>query len=187
MMQCPVCDSHNVRLEHRGEHPGLGLPSIHLRNVPTWVCDDCGETATEMPRFKMLCKCVAETLADCRRVLSGREFAFLRTYLEITGTDLATRLGVSNVTVSRWEHDVVTIDKTSKRLLQTLVLNQLGRRALISKNIQQIEDPELPPAEIDVSNFNQRGTVAYQTQVSFGEPSESQKVSLHISSGSKTG
>ena len=48
-------------------------------------------------------KLIAQILLKQENQLSGREIRFLRKHMGMKAKDFAERLGVKNVTVSRWE------------------------------------------------------------------------------------
>jgi DNA-binding transcriptional regulator YiaG len=79
-----------------------------------------------MPRHGELMRSIRERLCFVGRVLRGSEFAFLRTGMDLSQAELAELLGVTNVTVSRWEHETSELGKQTDLLTKAFTLESLG-------------------------------------------------------------
>jgi DNA-binding XRE family transcriptional regulator len=106
----------------------FGLKRVRLRHVPALVCDRCG--AVMLPG-KVLDH-VQETLATCiaqnSEDLVPSAFRFLRKHFGMTQAILAERLGVTRLTVHRWESGEVSIGRTGSLAMRTFVLLPKLRR-----------------------------------------------------------
>ncbi len=95
--------------------------AVTLKSVPVHRCPRCGygEVGIELPNA--LNRTIAREVIRKRGGLSGPEIVFLRQYLGMSGRGLARTLGVTDVSVSRWEHRRLQIGPVPDRLLRTLV------------------------------------------------------------------
>ena len=99
---CACCDEGQARLTtHRMTFPyGDQDPPVLLTvDVPVWTCDACGEIYTAEGAEE------AERAAICSHLgrLTPREIFALRSAAGLTQAMFATMVGVSRVTVARWE------------------------------------------------------------------------------------
>jgi putative zinc finger/helix-turn-helix YgiT family protein len=101
-MKCMRCGgSMTSRRETR--HAYAGLEGVILEGVPVRHCSDCGEEEISYPYVEHLHMQLALQLARKEAALTPREVRFLRTYLGLSGSDLARRMGATKEMVSRWE------------------------------------------------------------------------------------
>ena len=123
-MRCYACGKtmkkKNVACYHYRES---GLPNVYLKNIIVFSCS-CGEKGWEIPRILELHQQIAEAIVDLSPLLNGQEIRFLRKHLELQANELARVLGVSKVTVSRWENNKVKIDKAYDAILRSLIKNR---------------------------------------------------------------
>jgi putative zinc finger/helix-turn-helix YgiT family protein len=98
-----------------------GLSHVVLENVQVARCPACGEYTVSLPRVLELHQMLAQTLLDKPEKLTPEEIRYLRTWLALSGAELAARLGVSAETLSRWENGQKPMGLVSERLLRVLV------------------------------------------------------------------
>lgn len=134
-MRCITCGKKMKERKGRYHFLASGLSNVYLDNVTFFVCS-CGE---EMPALSclddLLGRIASEVVRGSPR-LSGEEIRFLRKWLGLKSTDFAKMLGVSKVSVSRWENNKTAIDKSYDRTIRALVISRDFRQALEEMNRQ---------------------------------------------------
>ena len=103
----------------------IGLPVKLVGAV-----NEHADGSVEIPNLDMLLAtvAVARVLAPVQMV--GRELRFVRHVLDLTGTEFAHAIDLSDKTVvSRWENDRARPGGYTEKVIRQLVLNLLGRRA----------------------------------------------------------
>ena len=107
-MTCPTCKQEGTI--HIGKHHYLesGLPNVWIEGVEIFECN-CGENFAYIPCASELHRLIAEILLQKEEQLSGREVRFLRKHMGLKAKDLAQKIGVMNVTVSRWEREEMRV------------------------------------------------------------------------------
>ena len=107
-----------------------GLNNIWLSGIYE---DEDGDPV--IPNPIQLHKEIAISLALLKRRLNGEEIRFLRSHIGLSGADLARKiLKVSPETVSRWENNRQTMDRSTEILIRIMVLKE------IEYNDYEIED-----------------------------------------------
>jgi putative zinc finger/helix-turn-helix YgiT family protein len=99
-----------------------GLRNVLLEGVKVLSCQACGEKLAEVGNVPGLHAQIAELLLRKPFILTGHEFRFLRKEMRMKAKDLATVLGVTPTTVSRWETEEERLGVANDRLLRTLYL-----------------------------------------------------------------
>jgi putative transcriptional regulator len=116
---CPSCGNRKISFTTGHYHfLDSGLDNVHLSNVDTWTCNDCGEKIVSIPRSKELMKSICESILLKPRILSGAEIRFLRKNLSLKINEFAQLLGMDRVTVSRWENGHETPLRSADRLMR---------------------------------------------------------------------
>ena len=103
----------------------IGLPVTLIDTV-----EEPADGDVEIPNLDMLLAtvAVARVLAPVQMV--GAELRFLRHVLDLTGTEFANEIDLSDKTVvSRWENDKTRPGGYTEKVIRQLVLNLLGPRA----------------------------------------------------------
>ncbi|WP_421620846.1 type II TA system antitoxin MqsA family protein [Alkalilimnicola ehrlichii] len=127
MEHCIICGSAHLERERVTHHATeFGVGSVYFLNTPVIRCRDCGDEAVAIPHYRRVARQIRDRLCALNRVLKGDEFALLRRELGLTGTELARRLGVHAVTVSRWEQGHSPVSQSADRLLRSWTLAALG-------------------------------------------------------------
>lgn len=168
-MECPICGASNATeslIDYRMLE--LGTDSVLLRNTPETTCPDCGESAIAIPKYKAVLKQIREQLCALNRVLNDGEFLTLRHALGLSGQECASIMGVTNVTVSRWENGKTPILPIADRLMRSLTLSGLGytQKAIIAR-LSDLENKGVSEITIDLSSFSGT-TYKHETCVRFG-------------------
>lgn len=127
MDQCIICGSSDLEhdfVTHRAEE--FGVRSVEFLNTPCTRCRTCGDEAIRIPRYVRVARQIRDRLCALNRVLFGDEFRLLRRELNLTAQELARRIGVSPVTLSRWEQGHVPVQQIADRLIRSWALSALG-------------------------------------------------------------
>lgn len=127
-MKCPNCGKEMRSKVREYEYKESGLKGVVLGNITVHECPSCGEVLPEIPKVKQIHKLIAEYLVKKQSPLTGEEFRFLRKTMGISAKELARVLGVTPVTVSRWENNKENIGLQSDRLLRALFVVRPERR-----------------------------------------------------------
>lgn len=130
---CPICDSTDIKVRRITVRHAFGLPAVTLKNVPRIKCNECGESFTSFPEHGVLMRRIRHSLCFIGRVLRGTEIAFLRAGLGYSQEFVGQLMGVTNVTVSRWETETSTIKEHTDLVMRMLTLEGLGRPGSIEK------------------------------------------------------
>jgi putative zinc finger/helix-turn-helix YgiT family protein len=108
---------------HKYDEGGL---DVTLLNVPVWKCPNCGEREVDIFRIDELNRLIATEIAEQEEKLGPREIRFLRKFLGLSSSDLATKMHVDPSSVSRWERiePPGQMDTQAELLLRFLALNE---------------------------------------------------------------
>ncbi|MFO8056428.1 MAG: helix-turn-helix domain-containing protein [bacterium] len=128
-MRCYNCGKTLKKKTGRYHYTESGLPNVYLDGITIYYCS-CGEVMPEIPCIEELHERLARDIAENSPRLTGPEIRFLRKHLELKPVDFAKLLGVSKVTVSRWEHNKVKIDKAYEGIIRALVKSKEFRSVL---------------------------------------------------------
>jgi DNA-binding transcriptional regulator YiaG len=144
MIRCSNCRKGFLqpgRIKDHNIGPLFGFDCVLLGEGPALICDHCGHVALEGELIEAArCK-LAELIVRSDEPLTGTEARFLRETIGMTQAQLAVRLKVGRVTVTRWE--------TGEDLghIQSFVLRTLAAWALDGVALAQIVSaPEVQPS-----------------------------------------
>lgn len=105
------------------EEAGLDI-EVRLADINIYRCE-CTEVLPEIPDIEALHRAIAYSLCKRPNPLSGAMFRFLRKELGLKAKELAALMGVSIVTVSRWETGAEPIGTQSDKLIRMIVIQTL--------------------------------------------------------------
>lgn len=123
-MKCPTCAKEMKSRIRDYEYVESGLKNVILKNIRVYECKACGEILPEIQNAKQVHEWIAEYLVKKLSPLTGQEFRFLRKQLGMSATELAEFLGVTPVTVSRWENGKESVGPQSDRLLRAFFVTR---------------------------------------------------------------
>ena len=123
-MFCANCGKLLKRVKKDYHYTESGLKNIILANLTIYQCS-CGEEVPLIPHAEELHKVIAFELVKSKSLLSGPEVRFLRKQLGMKAVDLAEMLGVSKVTVSRWENGEEKIGAANDRLIKLFLIKKM--------------------------------------------------------------
>jgi len=123
--KCLRCEG--VKAKATREHePFSGLlPGVVLLDVEVTKCMTCGNREVEVPYMDDLMKAVARAVVKMGGRLTGDEVRFLRTFLELSGVELAELMHSTPGTVSRWENNRTPVGRTADLLLRTITRGEV--------------------------------------------------------------
>lgn len=124
-MFCPNCGKKMRKEVKEYLYAESGLDNIVLSSIPVFYCDKCSEVMPLIPHIEELHRVISHRIAISKAPLTGREARFLRKQMGLKAVDLARILGVSDVTVSRWENSKEHIGAASDRLIRILAIRKI--------------------------------------------------------------
>lgn len=168
-MDCKVCGSDETKVQLKSiKINRFGLTNVTLQNVEHITCEDCGNTTQSLPKYNLIMKQLQISLASCNRPLTGKEFAFLRDKLGLTGKQVAEKLGVTNVSVSRWEKEHKTLSPMADRLIRAFTLEKINSVS-ISEVVERISENGDPEIYLDVDDFKDVATFRHTSGYRFNK------------------
>jgi putative zinc finger/helix-turn-helix YgiT family protein len=131
--------------EVRGRLDLHGAVDVHQRQVVTIAdaeirrCPRCGYFEVVIPRLDALHRAIAAEVIRKPARLSGSEFVFLRSQLEMSARALAKTIGVVHESISRWENDVLPVSSPVDRLMRTMVALTISGEKFSVEALSHIE------------------------------------------------
>jgi putative zinc finger/helix-turn-helix YgiT family protein len=140
-MLCDKCKVEMKKIKTNYQYTESGLKNVVLKGISAYKCTKCKEINPVIPRIKEIHRMIGEDLINKNSLLMGNEVAFLRKEMEIRAKDLAQILGVTKVTVSRWENEREQISPACDRLIRLLYGNRIFEQTC------QVVRPEIDKLE----------------------------------------
>ena len=103
-MKCIECGGAMKKIQGDYRYLESGLDDIVLGNITRYKCSKCGEEEVAIPSTDDLHKLIAFILILKPTPLMGKEVKYLRKMLGYTSEKFAEALGVTRVSISRWEN-----------------------------------------------------------------------------------
>ena len=123
-MKCPKCGNENMTYRET-DYLWSELPRYVVSGVGRYECE-CGEGITALEHASQVKAQIGWAILEKRSLLDGAEIRFLRKGMTLSGKSLAARMGVSNITISRWENGQQSIAPVRDRLLRLLYAGHQG-------------------------------------------------------------
>src|SRR5215469_208427 len=120
---------------------GTGLDNIWLLNGYEEHETPLGKSIS-IEDLDNLHKAIAGALVDSKPELTGKEFRFLRTELEMSQTTLAEYIGVQAQTVANWEKENVPVQKYGDHIIRHLYKRYFGGDPDIVALVNRLNDLE---------------------------------------------
>ncbi len=126
-MECYKCGNDMKRYKGEYRYTESGLDTVTLKDIVQYRCA-CGETMVELKNIKGLHRTIASILTKKKDPLTGKEIRFIRKEMGMRAKDLAEIMGVSPITVSRWENDVEKPEMAKDRFVRLLYIQTVQER-----------------------------------------------------------
>jgi putative zinc finger/helix-turn-helix YgiT family protein len=124
--KCLRCEDVKAKTTRENEPFNDLLPGVVLLDVEVTKCMTCGNREVEVPYMDDLMKAVARAVVQLGGRMTGDEVRFLRTFLELSGVELAELMDSTPGTVSRWENNRTPVGRTADLLLRTIARGEAG-------------------------------------------------------------
>jgi len=123
--KCLRCEGVKAKTTRENEPFSDLLPGVVLLDVEVTKCMTCGNREVEVPYMDDLMKAVARAVVKMGGRLTGDDVRFLRTFLELSGVELAELMDSTPGTVSRWENNRTPVGRTADLLLRTITRGEV--------------------------------------------------------------
>ncbi len=151
-MKCPNCNSKTVCIKSKYHYTECGLDNVFLEGVNIWKCS-CGEQLVSIPAMPELHSLIGLNLIKKKSLLHGQEIRFLRKNIGLTATKLSKIIGVDNATMSRWENNNQSIDKSHDRLIKLIYSNIKNIPTSAIKHLIEEDFAKIKPKQIDMPKY----------------------------------
>lgn len=121
-MKCHNCNSEMKQTNEAYHYMESGLDNVYLHDVDFYRCE-CGENFASIPAIIELNAVIALHLIKKKTFLTGQEVRFLRKNIGLSAKAFSEFIGMDNATVSRWENNKGTIDKSNDRMIRLFYAN----------------------------------------------------------------
>lgn len=141
---CPNCGNKDI-VTVRGEHEFLesGLDNVKLMNVEIKKCYNCGEKIVSIPNPSQLLKIIGEQIILQPNRLSATEIKFLRKNIYLKIQEFAQIIGVSRVTISRWENKHSKPTASEDRLIRMVYAQYANVAKSVGKRLKEVFREEI--------------------------------------------
>ena len=143
MKKCVMCGKSALR-QAEAELVREVAGHVFTATIPALRCEACGEEYTDgsdLGRFEVT---IARTLLDAG-LRAGDVFKYARKAIGLRAADLATLLGMTPETISRWETERHQVDPAALAVLALLVRDRAaGSTATLDALRERAEPRKLP-------------------------------------------
>ena len=141
---CGECGESMTRVPACVPYPECGLDNVRLHQVPVWECVN-GHRDLQVPAVDELHQVLALAIITQSWRLKGQEVRFLRKHLGYTARHFSSLIGLSHVTLSRFENNRVEIPRKMDalvRLFAAQVFSEKTHTALPTPVIPVLQELE---------------------------------------------
>ena len=139
--------------KHKGEQQKAplhftlcGLDDVYLANGYE-IGNYSGEETLAIKDLEQLHRAIGDSLAREKKVLNGRELRFLRKEMDMTQSELAHLLGLTDQQVARWEKGKSAVSGSTDLLLRVVYLQFLGEQPKVSELRSSIYETDAPTSD----------------------------------------
>jgi len=140
-MICFKCKTKMKKIKTDYNYTESGLQNVILKGITAYKCTKCREINPVISNIKEVHRTIAQRLLKKDSLLTGKEIVYLRKEMKIRAKDLAQILGVTKVTVSRWENQKEQISPACDRLIRFLYDNKIFKQTceIVRPGIEKLE------------------------------------------------
>ena len=140
-MICIKCKTRMRKIKTDYKYTESGLQNLILKGITAYKCPKCRGINPVISKIKEVHRAIAQQLLIKESLLTGKEIAYLRKEMKIKAKDLAQILGVTKVTVSRWENEKEQISPACDRLIRSLYDNRIFKQTceIVRPGIDKLE------------------------------------------------
>lgn len=126
--RCVECGKTMKKKTVNHHYTESGLENVYLIGVDVYDCPSCGENYVHIPNPVQLHIILAVGLALKDDPLCGAEIRFMRKEVGMNGKSFAEFIGVSPITLSRWENDDGEHSPSHDRLIRLAFMAMMSER-----------------------------------------------------------
>jgi putative zinc finger/helix-turn-helix YgiT family protein len=159
-MKCAQCGHRMEKTTGVHRYEESGLKNVMLMNVPLYKCTSCGETEVEIPAMEELHCLIGLFVLYQPDRLGSAEVRYLRKHMGYSQDELASYVGVTRGTITRWESGGtirIDQDKALRQLYVRKKHEELEHIGIDSKRLLEVVLERLLTAqEAAIQNPNRR-------------------------------
>lgn len=125
--RCTECGEPQTQRRGTTDYPESGLSNVQLINVPIWTCSN-NHDEVEIPAITQLHELLAQMIIRKPATISGPEIKFLRRRIGIQAKDFAERIGLTPVSLSRFETGARPVSRRVDLLIKLSVAALISAR-----------------------------------------------------------
>lgn len=146
-MKCAQCGHIMEKTTGIHRYEESGLKNVILMNVPMYKCASCGETEVEIPAMEELHCLIGLFVLYQPNRLGSAEVRYLRKHMGYSQDELASYIGVTRGTITRWESSAairIDQDKALRQLYVRKMWEELEQIGIDSKRLLEVVLERLP-------------------------------------------
>jgi YgiT-type zinc finger domain-containing protein len=147
VMKCVECGHLMDEGETTYRYDESGLKGVLLMNIPKHECPSCGETEIEIPCMEELHLLLGILVVYQPTRLRPEEVKYLRKHMGYLQEELASYLGVTRGTITRWESGStlrLDQDKSLRQLYVRKKCDELEKLKIDTKTLLEVVLEKLP-------------------------------------------
>lgn len=127
-MKCAECGKQMRKKITDHHYTESGLENVYLMGIEVYDCPCCGENYVHIPNPVQLHIIMAIGIALKEVPLRGAEIRFMRKEAGMNGKSFAKFIGVSPITLSRWESEDGEHSPSHDRLIRLAFMTMMSER-----------------------------------------------------------
>lgn len=130
-MRCAECGSERIRLSNEPITEEFRGDTFTVAGIEHYVCEDCGEVTMSTTEATRLGEALASRYRKAHELLAPAQIRALRESLALTQKEFEKVLGVSSLTVCRWERGTIVQTKVADNLMRAIASSATVRNELM--------------------------------------------------------